>query len=237
MRKLDDYSDERLKGARIHCGRGLSGNKTNKEHLPTKSLLTEPYADQLDTFAVHPECNTEFSLDEEYFCAFLASVISGSTEPDRTQFPAAARALRHSPALRRRIVRSRRVQATLWEGPTIIWEPEIERVNRVLVKNARGHALYELGEQMLDEPFRIVANPLSQMPSLQRAEFENGIDTSGWPEVGSRLMQRIAFGDVLPGGWNAVQRGVYRFAVSQDYGGVRVRIVLHECLAAEVVWD
>ena len=43
MRKLDDYSDERLKGACIHCGRGLSGNKTNKEHLPTKSLLTEPY--------------------------------------------------------------------------------------------------------------------------------------------------------------------------------------------------
>ena len=58
------------------------------------------------------ECNSGFSKDEEYFAAFLASVISGSTEPDPLQFPTASRILAHNPRLRSRIDAARRVEAT-----------------------------------------------------------------------------------------------------------------------------
>ena len=240
MRQLSDFSDDRFKGACIHCGRGLGGDKTDREHIPTKSLLKKPYPENLQTVEVHPECNFQFSLDEEYLATLLASVLSVSTEPDQGRFSAAAGALRRSPRLRQRIDNAQRIQGSLWGGPEIQWIPEIERVNRVLVKNARGHAYYELGEPMLAEPSWVGVNPLSRLSARQRAEFERGIDDSvgsAWPEIGSRLMQRLVSGHVQPGGWIEVQPSVYRYAVAQESGGVLVRIVLREYLAAEVAWD
>ena len=50
-------------------------------------------------------------------------------------------------------------------------------------------------------------------------------------------MQRMAIGDLKPGGWVEVQPGTYRYAVHQLPEQVLVRIVLREYLAAEVSWD
>ena len=58
-----------------------------------------------------------------------------------------------------------------------------------------------------------------------------------WPEVGSRMMQRTAIGDLKPGGWVEVQPGTYRYAVHQLPELVLVRMMLREYLAAEVSWD
>ena len=139
--------------------------------------------------------------------AFLASVICGSTEPDPQQFAAAARALARGPGLRRRIDRCRSVQRRLWGAPEIQWTPEIERVKRVIVKNAKGHAFYEIGEPMLMAPSWAGISPLSLLSPRQRKEFESGTDNAFWPEVGSRLMQRMAIGGLQPGGWIEVQPG------------------------------
>jgi len=236
MRQLNDFSDDRLKGSCIHCGGGLDGGKTSREHVPTRSLLDKPYPKNLPTFDVHHECNAEFSLDEEYLVAFLASVLSGSTEPDPIQLPTATRALERSSSLRKRIDQSKRVQGSLWGSPEVQWTPEIVRVNRVIVKNARGHAYYELGEPMLAEPSWVGVSPMSLLSPSQREEFENGTNSSLWPEVGSRLMQRVALGDVEPGGWITVQPHIYRYAVSQGVDEVLVRLVLRDYLAAEVLW-
>ena len=240
MRQLIDLSDDRLEGLCVYCGGGLGGDNDSSDHVPTRSLLNEPYPEFLPTLHVHTECNVQFALDEEYLAAFLASVLSGSTEPDEERFQAAARTLRHSPRLRQRIDRARRVQGTLFGDPEILWIPEMERVNRVIVKNARGHAYYELGEPLFGGPSSLGVCPLSRLSPSQREGFESGTNGSplaGWPEVGSRLMQRVAFGDLQPGGWIEVQPCVYRYTLTQESGGILVRMVLREYLAAEVLWD
>ena len=240
MRQIYDLSDDRCKGFCVHCGEGVGDNNNSSDHVPTRSLLNEPYPEFLPTLQVHTECNVQFALDEEYLAAFLASVLSGSTESDEERFQAAVRTLRHSPGLRLRIDRARRVQGRLWGDPEILWIPEIERVNRVIVKNARGHAYYELGEPLFGDPSSLGVCPLSCLSASQREEFEsgpNGSPLAGWPEVGSRLMQRVVFGDLQLGGWIEVQPHVYRYSVTQESGGILVRMVLREYLAAEVLWD
>lgn len=236
MRQLCDFSDERFKGACIHCGGSLGSDKINREHVPTRSLLDKPYPGNLPTFNVHSECNANFSLDEEYLVAFFASVLSGSTEPDPVRFPTVARALERSARLRKQIDQSRGVQGDLWGYPEVQWSPQIERVNRVIVKNARGHAFYELGEPIFVKPSWVGVSPISLLSPGQREEFENGTNSFLWPEVGSRLMQRVKFGDVELGGWITVQPHVYRYNVSQGFGEVLVRLVLRDYLAAEVLW-
>ena len=242
MKKLCDYSDERFKGICMHCGRELGQGKTNKEHVPTKALLDKPYPEGLKPIDVHATCNENYSRDEEYLSALLPSVLSGSTRPDPKQYPGAAKALQHSPGLRTRIEASWAVQYTLWGTPEVRWFPETKRVSRVIVKNARGHAYYELGVPIATEPSSVFVGPLCLMTPNEREVFEMGGDWSqvaGWSEVGSRLMQRelMVDGDMGPGGWIEVQPGVYRYAAFDSGDGVSIKIVLREYLAAEILWD
>ena len=165
--------------------------------------------------------------------AFLGAVISGSTKPDPNVFPIAAGILDYNNRLRERIERARHVQGILGGGEEVQWVPELDRVERVIVKNARGHLIYELGEPVLGPPSYANILPIQWMSVQQQEEFENPSGIAGWPEVGSRSMQRIAIGDYGAGGWIEVQGGVYRYAVSEM---LSVRIVLREYLAAEVGW-
>ena len=236
MRQLNDFSDERTKGICVHCGGDLNSNETNREHVPTKSLLKKPYPANLPTVQVHPECNASFSLDEEYFTAFLASAIAGSTEPDPAQFRTAAGSLRRNPGLRARIGQSRQEQVNLWGQSEVLWKPESERVNRVLVKNAKGHVLYEIGESLLPEPSSIGMVPLSLLSRRARGQFEDVLSGAFLPEMGSRMLQRVVMDDLQPGGWVDVQPDVYRYAVAQTGTEILVRIVLREYLAFEVAW-
>jgi hypothetical protein len=45
------------------------------------------------------QCNSGFSLDEEYFITFLSCVLSGSTAPEAQVNPKIQRALARNPAL------------------------------------------------------------------------------------------------------------------------------------------
>ena len=70
----------------------------------------------------------------------------------------------------------------------------------------------------------------------QRSQFERWPDDAPWPEVGSRMMQRLVMGD-LNRGWVTVQEGVYRYMVVQLFGGTVVRSVIREYMATEVLWS
>ena len=180
------------------------------------------------------ECNSGFSTDEEYFSAFLASVISGSIEPDPLQFPTASRILAHNPRLRSRIDAARHVEASPGKDTVTTWTPELERIERVIVKNARGHLLFELGQAIALPPTHVNIAPIELLSPQQLSQFEHQLGAAGWPEVGSRLMLRLLeTGECGEGGWIEVQNGVYRYAVDEL---PRVRIVLREYLAAEVIW-
>ena len=239
MERIEEFVDERQKSWCIHCGAWIGGVDTNKDHVPSRALLLKPHPANLPVVRVCNTCNNSFSVDEEYLFLFLRCVLAGTTNPDRHEDARIARALRRHDKLRARIEHSKREYPTIGSETRTVWQPETERVNRVIVKNARGHAFYEYGEPMLTGTEHVWATPLDVMSEAERESFEDVEDDdvlAGWPEVGSRMMTRVMTGQDLCDGWVVVQEGVYRYRVEQ-YGTIRVRSVLHEYLATEVYWN
>lgn len=113
---------------------------------------------------------------------------------------------------------------------------------RVILKLARCHVAFELNEPRTDNPEYVWFTPLSTLSQEARDEFEGGGegDLAGWPEVGSRAMQRLLVFDATAfqedDGWLEVQEERYRFRPYTD-GDVGVRIVLRNYLACEVRWN
>ncbi len=235
MDQIEEFVDEREKSWCIHCGGWIAELDTNRDHVPSKSLLREPYPANLPVVEVCAACNEGFSLDEEYLVVFLNCVLAGSTDPHQQRNPRVERILKNNSKLRARIDGSRKEYRTLGGETRSVWTPEVERVNRVIVKNARGHALFEYGEPMLRKPQSVWSAPLETLTTEQRAAFETIETGGGWPEVGSRMLTRVVTGQDLSGSWVIVQDGIYRYAVVQQ-GLILVRSVLFEYLATEVLW-
>jgi hypothetical protein len=235
MEEIEEFVDDRHKGWCIHCGTSIAAVEKNWDHVPTESLLDRPIPEHTPKVQVCVQCNRGFSLDEEYFRTFLSCVISGTTAPEAQADPKIQRALARSPGLRARIEAGKREFTTLGGEEKTIWIPEIERIEKIVVKNARGHAFYEMGEPMLEEPEHVWVTPLASLTVDEIGDFEN-VATPGWAEVGSRMLTRQASGADLDDGWVIVQDDVYRYAVMQT-GGLTVRSVIRNYLASEVRWD
>lgn len=236
MEEIMDFTDDRHKAWCIHCCSPIAGIHTNKDHVPTKGLLERPLPPHVPQVEVCKECNSSFSLDEEYFVTFLSCVQAGSTTPSEQRNTKIGRALTRNPTLSARLEASKQITVDEYGRQQILWIPELERIHRVILKNARGHAFYEYGEPMLDDPISISAVPLVSMSHDQRTDFEEtGGPFAGWPEVGSRMMTRAMTGQDLEDGWINVQDDIYRYAVFQQ-GVLTVRSVIHNYLATEVVW-
>lgn len=226
----------------MHCGKLPDGGKFSKDHVPSKGLLANRESKQLPVVGVCPDCNNRFAKDEEYFAVLLASVISGSTDVDPDRFPSASRAIARDPRLRERIERCRKERLSDAGDAEIYWVPELDRVERVLTKNARGHVLFETGEAVTAPPLHVGIEQIDKLSEEQLSNFEAPRNMAQWPDVGGRSLQRVAVdlslaldgGVSNPGRWVVVEEGVYRYSVDDK---LTVRMVLHEYLAAEVAWD
>jgi hypothetical protein len=235
MRSPADYSDRRNKAWCIHCSRALGEVETNRDHVPTRGLLQAPLPENVPVIPVCLDCNKGFSPDEEYTIAFLGCVLSGSTEPSEQRSDSIAAILKGNDKLRRTLERAKKEYTTVGGARRINWEPESKRIERVIIKNARGHVFFELGEPVFEEPSSVWFKPFEIMTASERAHFEIGADEAFWPEVGSRLLTRVVEGQDLEDGWIVVQPGVYRYSVTQS--PIRVRLIIYDYLAAEVCWD
>ncbi|MBZ9881962.1 hypothetical protein LB535_06315 [Mesorhizobium sp. CA10] len=210
---------------------------TNRDHAPSKVLLDKPYPANMPLMKVCQPCNSGFAEDEEYVAGFLGALLSGSTEPEAQLIERSAHIFRSNPQLRSRVEKAKHIDRDLFGEETMLWLPELPRFENVLVKNARGHAYYEISEPLLEAPSGVWFGPLASLTSDQTASFEDIPWPDGLlPEVGSRMMSRFLTGDDLDDGWVIVQEGVYRYAVMQT-GGMVVRIVMREYLAAEIMWE
>ena len=237
MDYLNEFVDERQKAGCIQCGTWI-GVDSDKDHVPSKALLRKPYPKNLPVVRICTRCNNGFSADEEYLSLFLHCVLTGSTDPDAHRDERVRRALERHGNLRARIERSK-TDRTIGGEARCVWKPETARVERVVVKNARGHALYECGEPMLTAPAHVRTMPVASMTAAEWDEFDgvrSAGELTGFPEVGSRMMTRVLTGQDMCDGWVIVQDGVYRFRVEQCLG-MRVRSVLFEYLATEVHWS
>ncbi|MER8549919.1 hypothetical protein [Mesorhizobium sp. M0684] len=239
MERIEEFVDDRQKSWCIHCTRRLTELETTEDHVPTKSLLVKPRPHHLPVVTICRDCNNGFSRDEQYAVAFLSCVLAGSTDPEKQRNASAARALTESAALRAMIDQTKREFPVAGGETRIVWQPDIERIERVVLKNARGHAFFEFGEPKMEAPDHVWARPLTSMSEFERAEFEGTADAGGfsaWPEAGSRMMTRIATGQDMDGDWVVVQDGTYRYAVD-DAEGLRVRSIMWEFLATDVHWE
>lgn len=234
MKNITDFADQRNKSWCIHCGLWLSGVQVSRDHVPSKTLLNEPYPANIPVIKTCLSCNSGFSADEEYFSVFLECVRKGGTDPKQHDNPKIISALTKKPNLRDLIEASKREERNK-EKPEYFWEPNQSRIDRVILKNARGHAFFEYGEPMLSEPTYIRAVPLQSLTNEQINNFEEIQDNGLLPEVGSRMMTRVFTGQDLHKGWVIVQPGNYRYSVTQQ-GLMLVRSVIGEYLATEVYW-
>lgn len=237
MRGMRDYADKRHKGWCIHCGAVLGGVKSNLDHVPSRTILNRPFPENLPTVRICESCNTSFSNDEEYFTAFLGAVLAGNADTDQQVIERAEKILGSNYRLQDEIEAQLEVVKDAGGKDQVAFSPDLGRIQNVVVKNARGHVLFEHGQPAEGEPARVAIKPIPTLPPDILERFETIDYGAGWPEVGSRLMTRLVTGDDMrPDGWVVVQPNVYRFAVMhQDQ--VVVRTVIREYLATEVAWD
>ena len=251
MQYVEDYSDQRQKAWCIHCGTAIADVDANRDHVPSKSLLSKRLrrlgaeydrgggeADAyLPQVLICKECNSGFARDESYLLCVLHAVLAGSLYPDAATHPEAANVLRSN----RDVVRSLKCgsggEMHLFDclDPFTLY-PDADRVARVVLKNARGHAYHEIGEPLMEMPAWVRFAPLDSMGEIERGRFEEiggGVDV--WPEVGSRMTLRVVDGVGLAGGWMEVEKDRYRYAVDWS-SDVVVRTVIWEYLATETCW-
>jgi hypothetical protein len=228
METLESFADARLVANCVHCG----GATETRDHCPSRVLLDEPHPESLPYLPACASCNSGFSLDEEYFACLVECARTGSVEAVKR--PKIRRIFEHSPALAARLIQARSVT----DSGGISFALEQNRVSNVVLKLARGHAAHELSEPQYGKPARIMITPLHLLKPSARDHFETPPATSGWPEVGSRAMQRMsdAFGASGITPWIDVQPRRYRYLAVAE-GAVLIRIVIGEYLACEVIWD
>ncbi|WP_148639428.1 hypothetical protein [Aquimarina longa] len=154
--------------------------------------------------------------------------------------------MKKTPALRQRIENSRRKI----DGQ-IVFEPEIERVNNVMLKLARGHASYELSQPCRSDPDHFWCGPLLTLPKEDQETFNSVHFQQNFGEVGSRNMQRLLVTQMIVksedgkeknismviNDWIDVQDDLYRFIAIDDMGMLIIRIVIAEYFACEVAWE
>lgn len=228
MKQYRCFGDERQLGFCVLCG----NNTNSRDHCPSRVLLDKPYPENVPVIQVCKECNSQASLDEEYFACLVSCAMAGTADPEKMPREKIKRILQRKPALR-----SRLEQAMSIENGNVFFSIEEDRVTRVVTKLAKGHALYELHEPCIEEPLMVECVPLSELTDVERDNFENPPPTRVGPEVGSRALYRLvemnnSFG-TWP--WVVVQDGVYRYHASQDKGNI-IRIVIQEYLACQVSW-
>lgn len=254
MREIEDFTDDRLKAWCIHCGGAIADVESNRDHVPTKSLLTKALRERganydrgvgdelsyLPQVVVCRSCNSSFSPDENYLLCVLHAVTAGSLYPDPAKHPEAASILRSN----RNVVRSLKKGP---DGQLLLFDdlqrftlfPDLERVRRVVIKNARGHAYHEIGEPLLEAPEHVAFMPLERLSTDQRDAFESpgvGADLAVWPEVGSRMTVHLLDEEAMVGGWITVEPGRYRYSIDWS-DAVTVKTVIWEYLATETRWE
>lgn len=236
MRQITDFSDERYKGYCIHCAEPLIIKPTSSDHVPSKALLDRPLPSNVHVVDTCVKCNNGFSSDEEYFAAFLGAAMSGSVEPSEKMFATAQKILGGNKKLKREIESSKKESLEANGTVRLLWQPDINRIRRVVIKNARGHVFYELGQPILDEPDDVFIGALEMMDEDRLADFLTVDLDPGYPEVGSRMLQRVFDGSDMINGWIVVQPEIYVFAVIETEG-ILVRSIIREYLLTEVFWQ
>lgn len=241
MDQLNNYADSRLLQGCIYC----AGTADTRDHVPSKCLLESPYPTNLPVVGCCDSCNQDFSKDEQYFVCLIESVLCGSTDPEKIGRESVAKIMEKLPALRKRIEAAK----TEIDGQ-IVFAPELDRIQNVMLKLARGHAAFELSQTCREKPDHIWFGPLLSLSKEDQETFNSVHFQHNIGEVGSRNSQRLLVTqmttisengepqniNMIINDWVDVQDNQYRYIAIDDMGAYIIRIVIAEYFACEVAW-
>ena len=241
MDQLRDLADSRLFRACAYCGE----QPNSRDHVPSKILLDEPLPTELPVVAACKSCNAGFARDEEYFACLVECALLGTTNPGQQRRRKVSHILGRSPALRGKLEAARKES----DGQ-VVFEVETSRVRNVVMKLAKGHAMFELSWFAEQEPSSVWWSPLASLDNDQLRYFEEVRPPQLLGEIGSRASQRMKVLQVevvgpdgiksvlnfLVNDWIDVQEGRYRYLATDQDGSIEVRMVIGDFLACEVIW-
>lgn len=228
MRQVKTFSDSRLDTQCAYCG----SYPENRDHVPSKILLDKPYPENIPVVPSCVDCNSGFSIDEEYFACAIECASCGTANIDELTRESIKKSLRRNHKLHERIELAFDSNG---EGGLNI---ETERFENVLLKCAFGHLKFENSETEFTKPNQIWFKPIHTLTEEEERIFCSVSEMEKAPEIGSRAMQRLYLSeDGKPiESWIHVQDGVYSYFVSISMGLKIVRIIIQNYLACEIAW-
>ena len=226
MQRYELFHDERLGGTCFNCG---SIPETGV-HAPPKVFLDKPYPDNIIQVPSCTNCNSSTSLDEQYVASLIEVAICSTTDPHQLQRNKISKTLEHAPALKQRLDQA----ATVIDGVYTL-HPELERVNPVLEKIARGLWCFDNSQDTTDMNaiVHLSVVPLSQE---ERDTFFNSSSVQSWDEIGSHGFLRSILGteeSEYGPGWLDLQVGRFSYSVDSS-DSERVRMIFSDYLYATV---
>ena len=225
----------------VYCG----GVCDTREHAPSKTFLTRPFPSELPVVPACSKCNNGFSQDE----LFTKTIIALYSDYSKSKIYDCD----YSRKENREALSS--FQTFLATGRF----EDVERIERIIVKLAICHAVYELSEgyksvRWNGYPNRIWWKFKPQMTKDEINDFDSFEDLSDslLPEVGSRVYDKLRVLEMVLRQvddpeqktpvrqvvllWSEIQEGNYRYMCFIKDDSLIVKIVIHEFLYATVIF-
>lgn len=184
MEQIEIFQDERWANFCCLCG----GVPNTRDHVPSKMLLDSPYPAQIPVVPACYTCHNSISKDEEYLACAIDCVMKGDVRSPALR-KSTLKSFEKSPSLLAMLEARRKAS----DGK-ILWQIDLERVSRVLLKLGRGLAFYEGWEVRADAPETFSFTPLGNMTATGGNNFEVRESHQVWPELGSRAFLRAVEG-------------------------------------------
>ncbi len=141
----------------------------------------------------------------------ISCVIDGTTQPNKISRSKIRRILEEKPLLLKRIEQ----QSKKLPDATLLFEPEVLRLKKVVIKLAQGHALHEIHELCILQPSVVELKPVTDFFAEEWKSFANPEELCALPEVGSRAIQRLRIeNDTFYLDWIHAQPNAYSYYVS-----------------------
>lgn len=217
----------------IYCG----GLAKTREHVPSKSFLSEDFPDNLPTVPACFDCNNGYSNDEKYISSYLETLKS---------FIYKGYTLK--PNIDKRFEKDQHLKELIYsqiqkQEDKINFTFDEKRLLNVIVKLARGHVAYELDYVDFDELPRIWYRFDFELTQEERREFNTIPLMDKAPEVGSRWTSHVGIIEDESGmiatisEWNQVEDNVYRYNAYISDGHICVKFCVGEFLFCYLEWD
>lgn len=219
----------------IYCGKPAR----TREHIPPKSLLIEPFPENLPTIPACFECNNGFSADEEYFICFL-EVLKSKIYVNYSISEHVSNILSKKESLHQ-LIESQISSKDSYIYPSF----DTDRFTRIITKLAIGHAGYEYDDLNFDGATGLWFEFASNISEEYKAEFESPKLLDVIPEISSRfscnacIIQNVDSGEAFAlSDWISVQDKRYSYHVSlNDSGGVSVKMIILDFLYCQVDFE